>query len=157
MSFQQCPHASTLRLHFTCNCASGPRTSHWNRLLAHSSVTAKDRSGWCMLCNQTPRRQVQLMFLTVALSFSEPSLMPILYKTQQLDSKLLLNSELVCGGHSTSLFLDLHKPHHLQSFSGPGVRSDLHKHEPAWVEIIGDNIQIGVILGNCLILSLEIS
>lgn len=39
---------------------------------------AKDQSEWYVLCSQTPRRQEHLMFLTVALSFSEPSLMPIL-------------------------------------------------------------------------------
>lgn len=72
-----CPHASTLVLHFTWNCASGPKTSHWNILLTHSSVIAKDQPGWYKSSNQTPRRQVQLMFLTVAL-FSEPSLVPIL-------------------------------------------------------------------------------
>lgn len=38
---------------------------------------AKDQPEWYVLCNQTPRRQEQL-FLTVALSFSEPSFMPIL-------------------------------------------------------------------------------
>lgn len=47
-------------------------------LPTHSSLIAKDQPGWYMLCNQTPGRQVQLMFLTVALSFAEPSLMPIL-------------------------------------------------------------------------------
>lgn len=38
---------------------------------------AKDQPEWYVLCNQTPRRQEQL-FLTVALSSSEPSLMPSL-------------------------------------------------------------------------------
>jgi len=39
---------------------------------------AKDQPEGYVPCNQTPRRQEQLMFLTVALSFSEPSSMPIL-------------------------------------------------------------------------------